>query len=75
MVKGEEDSYVHITIADDGEGFDISQVNQGNSVGISNVRERLKLAYARSSFDIDSRPKSGTCISIKVFMDDIHTLD
>lgn len=75
MVKEGEDSYVHITIADDGTGFDITQMNHSNSVGITNVKERLKLMYTHSLFDIESNPESGTCISIKIFVDDIYTLD
>ena len=49
-----------ITIKDDGKGFDRAEVELGN--GINNMRKRI--SDINGSFDIDSKPKTGTVISI-----------
>ncbi len=53
-----------ITIGDDGVGF--SGVT-GTGIGISNVRERLKVAYGlQGIFTIDSAPGKGTTVGIEL---------
>jgi signal transduction histidine kinase len=57
-----------ITVEDDGVGFDSSQVgaNQKDSsgFGLFSIRERLR--HMGGSFEIESTPKRGTRVSLRV---------
>ncbi|MBI1804681.1 MAG: sensor histidine kinase [Ignavibacteriae bacterium] len=63
-------SYMNITIADNGKGFDPSNVNrekaeQGPSgIGLTTIRERA--ALLRGTATIDSNDSSGTTIVVKI---------
>ncbi|NMB41212.1 MAG: PAS domain S-box protein, partial [Firmicutes bacterium] len=56
---------IHVCIKDNGKGFD-QDVLDGSSgrLGITGMRERVKLL--NGVFEIDSQPRSGTCITIKI---------
>ena len=57
-----EGEMLKLTISDDGVGF---RDDSRKGIGISNVRERLKVAYgANASFEIESSAGEGTVISI-----------
>lgn len=58
--------FVFIRIDDDGNGFDNDKLTNRKSIGISNVKDRLKIAYVNSSFFIKSSPMCGTNILIKI---------
>lgn len=55
-----------ITIADNGVGFNMDQVDTENSVGIKNVRERLLLFYRDACFRIKSGENAGTVVEITI---------
>ncbi|WP_248925841.1 cache domain-containing sensor histidine kinase [Paenibacillus hamazuiensis] len=67
-----EEEVLEIQVADDGAGFDAAA--GGESVGLSNVRERLKLAYGRGMFRIDSAIGQGTTASIIIPWKDVSPL-
>jgi PAS domain S-box-containing protein len=51
------DDQIHISIVDDGVGFDVSKIRSGG-FGLFSISERLN--YIRGRFDIESRPGAGT---------------
>jgi hypothetical protein len=56
---------ITVTVADDGNGF--AEGTSGTGIGLKNVRERLKLAYAgAASFTIVANYPSGVAASITV---------
>ena len=65
---------IHIDIADNGVGFDVSSLAEDrpkdkthHHLGISNVRQRLWLHYGEScSFDIHSEEGRGTTVRISI---------
>ncbi|MBO7742603.1 sensor histidine kinase [Paenibacillus sp. MWE-103] len=58
-----------IAVTDDGVGFDPRQSREG--VGLSNVRERLRLAYERATLEVVSAPGEGTRITIRIPAKDV----
>lgn len=66
IVVEKNENQVHITIADDGCGFDFNQFDQnaGNHFGLVFMRERM--AQIGGFLKIDSKPGSGTTIRLDV---------
>lgn len=69
-VKLNENSIV-ITVCDDGKGFEIDKRKTNSSIGIENVRERIKQTYGpNGTFSISSQLDKGTtcviCIPYKM---------
>jgi signal transduction histidine kinase len=57
------DGKVAVTVADDGRGF--SEVGRGTGIGLTNVRERLRLAYGdAASFSIGANFPKGVAATI-----------
>ena len=60
----QRDSELHLTIRDDGRGFEVPEAHQrssrGDSLGLSGMQERVNLALGQ--FEIDSTPGAGTTI-------------
>jgi signal transduction histidine kinase len=56
--------YLALTIADDGEGFDVSAVNRHSGLGLVSMEERACLV--RGQFSIDSRLGGGTTVEVRV---------
>jgi two-component system sensor histidine kinase YesM len=63
---------VQISIKDNGHGFDTNLNGDKESLGIANVRERLKIAYRDADFSIISQIGSGTLVTIEIPYDDGH---
>jgi len=55
---------IRLTVHDGGTGFNVEEAVTGRGLGISSMRERLKLVAGRLS--IDSSPKSGTTVQASV---------
>ena len=65
IIARESDGRVAITVADDGRGF--SEEGGGTGIGLKNVRERLRLAYAdNASFTIVANFPRGVAATITV---------
>ncbi|HUP29177.1 MAG TPA: histidine kinase [Usitatibacter sp.] len=65
IIARESDGRVAITVADDGRGF--SEEGGGTGIGLKNVRERLRLAYAdNASFTIVANFPKGVAATITV---------
>jgi len=60
------DPVLHISIVDDGVGFEAGPIVRRTHIGLGNVKERLALAFKRASFQIRSRPGDGTHVDIEI---------
>lgn len=59
-----EESYLHLTIADDGKGFDQTSPQHKKGNGLSNLNQRTKSLHGY--LNISSSPGKGTTIQIKI---------
>jgi len=57
-------SGVHLTVRDQGAGFDPEQVLSGQGIGLISMRERVRLVNGKIS--IQSKPNGGTTIAVDV---------
>src|SRR3954454_9030293 len=62
----DNEKYLELRIEDDGVGFNTERLRESKSIGITNVRDRLKLLYQNSLFSIFSIEGQGTTVTIKV---------
>lgn len=53
-----------LIISDSGRGFDVDAVKQGNGVGLTSMRERIRLM--NGTIKIDSKPLGGTTVHVRV---------
>lgn len=58
---------IHLIVADLGRGFDPDAAIQGQGLGLTSMRERVRLV--NGTILIESRPKSGTTIHVRVPLD------
>lgn len=61
-----ENDILHVSLKDDGKGFNIEEVARGN--GLNNMRNRTK--RLKGKLHIDSKPGSGTIISLYFHLPD-----
>ena len=55
---------IHLTVHDDGAGFDVEQALGGSGIGLISMRERARLV--NGTISIESKPKCGTTIEVDV---------
>ncbi|HET6179057.1 MAG TPA: PAS domain-containing protein [Candidatus Sulfotelmatobacter sp.] len=55
---------IHLTVSDAGAGFDPQAGRQGRGLGLTSMRERMKLINGELS--VQSKPKSGTTVRARV---------
>jgi signal transduction histidine kinase len=60
----EDSSEIHHIIRDSGNGFDVEAALQGKGLGLTSMRERVRLVNGTMS--IESKPMGGTTIHIRV---------
>ncbi|HKP38385.1 MAG TPA: PAS domain-containing sensor histidine kinase [Pyrinomonadaceae bacterium] len=58
------DGYVHLTVSDDGCGFDMESGAMQHGLGFTSMRERLRLV--KGEIEIRSQPMHGTTIKVSV---------
>lgn len=64
-VQLREDSHeVHLIVNDIGRGFDLEAALQGKGLGLTSMRERVRLV--NGTITIDSKPQGGTMIHVRV---------
>jgi two-component system sensor histidine kinase YesM len=68
-VQVQDDHILSISVVDNGTGFDIGST--GKSVGLTNVKDRLMLAYPGGEFELVSSIGAGTSIHIQIPMKDV----
>jgi PAS domain S-box-containing protein len=66
----EESGEIHLTVSDSGRGFDVEAVNQGKGLGLTSMRERVRLV--NGSFAIESKPRGGTTIHVRMPLESKH---
>lgn len=69
------DNKLIIILSDDGDGFDIQKAVNNDSIGIDNVKERLKIMSKNSNFLINSTIGVGTEVIIEIPMEDLKYED
>jgi PAS domain S-box-containing protein len=60
----EESGQTHLIVSDSGKGFDVEAAEQGNGLGLTSMRERVRLV--NGTITIDSKPMGGTTIHVRV---------
>jgi signal transduction histidine kinase len=55
---------IHLTISDLGKGFEVEPALHGRGLGLTSMRERVRLV--NGTFSIQSKPMSGTTIHVRV---------
>ena len=58
-----EGNRVHLTVQDDGKGFDITQIDETKSSGLRNIRSRVDTFKGR--IDLTSAPGKGTEVTVE----------
>ena len=67
VVRVQHDGALHVSVEDDGVGFDPATVGTRHTYGVSGMRERALLAGG--TFDIESSPGKGTRVSVTLPME------
>jgi signal transduction histidine kinase len=60
----EDSDQIHLRVSDLGRGFDLASAMQGRGLGLTSMRERVRLV--NGTISIESMPMSGTTIDIRV---------
>jgi PAS domain S-box-containing protein len=60
----EESGEIHLTVSDSGRGFDVEAVKQGKGLGLTSMRERVRLV--NGTISVESKPLGGTTIHVRV---------
>jgi PAS domain S-box-containing protein len=66
----EESGEIHLVISDLGKGFDVEAATQGRGLGLTSMRERVRLV--NGTISIDSKPMGGTTIRVRVPLGSQH---
>lgn len=64
IITRQENNLFRITIADDGQGFDVSQISDHSGLGLRNIQQRAALHGGR--VEIESAPGRGTQLTILI---------
>ncbi len=59
-----ENQLLHITVEDNGKGFDVKNISNFKGAGWSNIQNRI--AYLKGTINIDSSEKIGTSVIIEI---------
>ena len=60
----QESNEIHLIVTDTGKGFDLEQSERGKGLGLTSMRERVRLL--NGTISIESKPMAGTTIHIRV---------
>jgi PAS domain S-box-containing protein len=60
----EESGEIHLIVSESGRGFDVEAAKQGKGLGLTSMRERVRLV--NGTIVIDSKPMGGTTIHVRV---------
>ena len=67
----EDASEIHLIISDSGQGFNVEAALQGKGLGLTSMRERIRLL--NGTIAIESKPMRGTVIHVRVPLESEHT--
>jgi len=60
----ENSGEIHLIVSDSGKGFDIEAARESEGLGLTSMRERVRLVGG--TILIDSKPHEGTTIHVRV---------
>ena len=60
----EDSGEIHLIVRDSGKGFDVEAALQGKGLGLTSMRERVRLV--NGAISIESKPMGGTVIHVRV---------
>ena len=60
----EDSNQIHLRVSDSGKGFDVESTMQGKGLGLTSMRERVRLV--NGTIAIESKPMGGTTIDVRV---------
>jgi signal transduction histidine kinase len=60
----EDSGEIHLMIVDSGKGFDVEAASRGKGLGLTSMRERVRLV--NGTITIESMPMGGTTIHVRV---------
>jgi PAS domain S-box-containing protein len=67
----EHSNQIHLRVSDSGKGFDVESTMQGKGLGLTSMRERVRLV--NGTIAIESKPMGGTTIRVCVPLDSGRT--
>lgn len=70
VVLREDSGEIHLIVSDSGKGFDVDVVLQGRGLGLTSMRERIRLV--NGTILIESKPMGGTRIYVRVPFESDH---
>ena len=73
MQLREDSGEIHLIILDSGKGFDVEGALQGKGLGLTSMRERVRLV--NGTISIESKPMGGTTIHARVPLASGHEAD
>lgn len=59
-----ENNMLHVTVEDNGKGFDVENINNFKGAGWTNIQNRI--TYLKGKIDIESNEKNGTSIVVEI---------
>ena len=60
----EDNDEIHLIVRDSGKGFDVESATRGKGLGLTSMKERVRLV--NGTIDIDSKPREGTRIDVRI---------
>ena len=66
----EDSGEIHLIIRDSGKGFDVEAALQGKGLGLTSMRERVRLV--NGAISVESKPMGGTVIHVRVPFESEH---
>jgi signal transduction histidine kinase len=60
----EDSGEIHLIVRDSGKGFDVEAALQGKGLGLTSMRERVRLV--NGTISVESKPMGGTTIHARV---------
>ena len=60
----EQSREIHLTIRDEGKGFDVEEARQGTGLGLASMEERVRLV--NGTMAIESKLMGGTTIRVRI---------
>ena len=66
----EQSGVIYLMVRDSGKGFDMEAARQGRGLGLTSMRERVRLV--NGTIAIDSKPMGGTTVHVRVPLESGH---
>ena len=64
MQLSKDENILHITVEDNGKGFDVNAIKSFKGAGWTNIQNRIN--YLKGKLNIDSNSQEGTSVTIEI---------